>query len=172
MANEQKVARIATEAAVASTGQAQKVMEEGTFQAKKVMEDATSQVRAAMEKGVAQATKAAEEAAEFNKGNIEAVTKVTQIYVAGMQDLGKQAMSLFQAYSEQAVENAKALATVKSVKEAADLQVSFSKTAVEKSMADAAKMQEATFKFAEQLAAPLAARMTLAFEKATKPIAA
>lgn len=179
MAAEPKVARIATDAAASAAAPAKKVIEESTLQAKKIMEETAAQARAAMEKSVAQATKAtenlfkaAEEAVEFNKGTVETVSKVTQIYVAGVQDLGKQTFSLFQGYADQAVENAKALSSVKSVKEAADLQVSFSKTAFEKSMADAVKLQEASFKLAEQLAAPFAARMTAAFEKFTKPLSA
>jgi phasin family protein len=134
-----------------------------------------------MEKGMEKVTKtteglfkAAEEAAEFGRGNVEAVAKATQIYVAGVQDLGKQAMAVFQGLTDQAVEGAKALSTVRSLKEATEIQATFARSAIERSISESAKLQEAALKLAEQSFAPLSARMTLAVEKmsAARPIAA
>jgi phasin family protein len=116
--------------------------------------------------------KAAEEAAEFGRGNAEAVAKATQLYVAGVQDLGKQTMALFQGLSEQAIESAKALSGVKSLKEAADLQASYTRATMEKTFAESAKLQETALKLAETSFAPLSARVTLAVEKFSKPLAA
>lgn len=144
-----------------------------------IVDTGATQARAAMEKGMEQMTKqaetffkAAEEAAEFGRGNIEAMTKVTQTLAMGMQDIGKQMFAVTQALSDHAMESAKALAGVKSLKEAADIQASFAKAALERSMSETAKLQEATFKLAEQAYAPLTARMTLAVEKFGKPLAA
>lgn len=141
------------------------------------IENSAAQGRTAMEKNMDQATrstegfyKATEEAVEFGRGNIEAFTKATQTYVAGMQDLGKQAFAVMQALNEQAVQNAKALATVKSLKEAAELQASFAKAQLEKTINETTKLNEAAFKLAEQSSAPLAARMTLAMERMTRPV--
>ena len=140
-----------------------------------------AQARVAMEKGMEKVTKtteglfkAAEEAAEFGRGNVEAVAKATQIYVAGVQDLGKQAMAVFQGLTDQAVEGAKALSTVRSLKEATEIQATFARSAIERSISESAKLQEAALKLAEQSFAPLSARMTLAVEKmsAARPIAA
>ncbi len=39
-------------------------------------------------------------------------------------------------------------------------------------MSETAKLQEAAFKLAEQVAQPVAARMTAAMERMTKPLAA
>jgi len=113
--------------------------------------------------------KAAEEAAEFGRGNFEAMTKATQLYVAGVQDLGKQTLALVQGLADHTVAGAKAMGAVKSLKEAAEIQASYTRTAVEKSMADTAKLQEAALKLAEASFAPLSARMTLAVEKFSKP---
>jgi phasin family protein len=115
--------------------------------------------------------KSAEDVVEFGRGNFEAMTKATQAYVAGMQELSRQAFAVAQGFGEQAVENAKALSSVKSVKEAADLQASFARTAVEKTISETTKLNEAAFKLAEQASAPLAARWTLAMEKFAKPVA-
>jgi hypothetical protein len=64
------------------------------------------------------------------------------------------------------------MAAVKSLKEAADIQAAFAKASMERSMSEAAKLQEASFKLAEQAYAPLTARMSLAVEKFGKPLAA
>jgi hypothetical protein len=148
-------------------------------QAKKMVEDGAVQARVAMEKGMEQMTKqaegffkAAEEAAEFSRGNLEAMTKSAQLMTVGMQDLGKQVFAVTQALTDHALESAKALAAVKSLKEAADIQAAFAKASMERSMSEAAKLQEASFKLAEQAYAPITARVTLAVEKMAKPIAA
>jgi phasin family protein len=152
---------------------------QGAAQAKKIIDDGASTARVAMEKSMEQATKsaegffkAAEEAAEFGRGNIEAFTKATQMLTVGMQDLGKQYFAMSQALTDHALESAKALAAVKSLKEASDIQAAFAKASMERAMAETAKLQEATFRLAEQAGAPLTARMTLAVEKMAKPIAA
>ncbi|MFB9968817.1 phasin family protein [Pseudoroseomonas cervicalis] len=146
--------------------------------ANKTIDTSVAKTRTAMEKSMDQATrttegfyKATEEAVEFGRGNIEALTKATQTYVTGLQDLSKQAFAVMQAMNEQAIANAKALATVKSLKEAAELQSSFAKAQLEKSISEATKLNEAAFKLAEQSSAPIAARMTLAMEKMARPAA-
>lgn len=140
-----------------------------------------AQARVAMENGMEQVSKttgglfkAAEEAAEFGRGNVEAVAKATQVYVAGVQDLGKQAMAVFQGLTDQAVEGAKALSTVRSLKEAAEIHATLTRSAIERSITETAKLQEAALKLAEQSFAPLSARMTIAVEKfaSVRPLAA
>jgi phasin family protein len=152
---------------------------QGAAQTKKIIDNGATQARAAMEKGMEQATKsaegffkAAEEAAEFGRGNLEAFTKATQTLTVGFQDLGKQYFAVSQALTDHALESAKALAAVKSLKEAADIQAAFAKASMERTMSEATKLQEAAYRLAEQASAPLAARMTLAVEKMAKPLAA
>lgn len=120
-------------------------------QAKKIVEDGAAQARVAMEKGMEQMTKqaegffkAAEEAAEFSRGNLEAMTKSAQLMTVGMQDLGKQVFAVTQALTDHALESAKALAAVKSLKEAADIQAAFAKASMERSMSEAAKLHPIT----------------------------
>jgi phasin family protein len=153
--------------------------ETGAAQAKKMMAEGTAQARIAVEKGMETANKtaadmmkAAEEAVEFGRGNFEAVTKASQLYVTGVQDLSRQTLAMFQALSEHTIEGVKTLSTVKSLKEAADVQASFAKAALERAMNDSAKLQEAALKVAEASLEPITARMTLAVEKMAKPLAA
>jgi len=175
----EKVARIANEATTAGVAESKKMVEEGSARAQKLMADGATQARAAMEQGVAQATKSAEgmmkaaqEAMEFSRGNLEAMTRATQVYMVGVQDLGKQTFAMLQGLADHAVEGAKALAAVKSLKEATDVQTAFAKAGMERAMSESAKLQEASIKLVESSSAPIAARVSVAFEKASKPLAA
>lgn len=162
-----------------SKADVKKIAAEGAAQAQKIVNDGAAKARVAMEKGMEQMTKgaegfmkAAEEASEFGRGNVEAFTKAAQTWAAGTQELARQAMALAQGLTDHTLEGAKALATVKSLNEAAEIQTKYAKAAMEKAVAESAKMQEAVFKLAEQAAAPISARMTVAMEKMAKPLAA
>jgi phasin family protein len=151
----------------------------GAARTRKLVDNSAQTARLTMEKSVTDVTKAteglfkaAEEAAEFGRGNAEAVAKATQLYVAGVQDLGKQTFAMLQSLSDHAIDSAKALSGVKSLKDVADLQASYARAAMEKTFSDSAKLQEAALKLAELSFAPLSARMTLAVEKMSKPLAA
>ncbi len=114
--------------------------------------------------------KTAEEMLAFGQGNIEAFIKSGQIWSAGIQDISKQFASSAQASYEEAVAAFKALTTVKSVKEAVDLQVGLTRSVLEKSIADSNKYTDASFKLAEQAIAPISGRITLAVEKFGKTV--
>ena len=115
---------------------------------------------------------AVEDVVEFGKGNIEAVVKANQILVAGLQDMGKSAVANAQAAMEEGMATARALAGVKSVKEAVELQGTFLRSALEKAFASAVTTQQTSLKLAETAFAPVADRAKLAIEKFAKPLAA
>ena len=173
MATEPKVARLASDTTQAAATAANETIQ----QSKAALENGANQARRMMEESMSQAPKLAEgifksaqEAMDFGRGNVEALTQATQTYVAGTQDLSRQTFALFQSLSDQALENARAFATVRSVKDAAELQANFARQTLEKVMGETAKLQEASFRLAEQASAPLAQRMTLAMERAAKPL--
>ena len=156
-----------------------KMVTDGTAQAQKLFADGTAQARAAMEKGVEEAQKAAaqfvkagEDAVEFSRGNVEAMTQAAQFYFTGVQDLSRQAIASAQSLSEQTIEGVKAMSAAKSLKDVTDLQASLFRTTFEKSVADMKALHEASVKLAEGSFAPLSARFTLAVEKFAKPVAA
>lgn len=186
----EKVARMPTEAMTQGTQAAQafaangvenarRAGEAGTAAFRKIAEDGAAQTRAAVEQGVAGANRAAEgvfkaaqEAVEFGRGNLEAVAKASQTYVVGAQEIGRQTYGMVQALAEHAFESARAFAGVKSVKEAADLQAAYARGAVEKAVAESAKIGEATLRLVEQTAAPITARAQVAAERLARPLAA
>ena len=61
-----------------------------------------------------------------------------------------------------------ALATVKSFKEAIDLQSSYSKATMAKALAESTKLTEASMKLTEQAMAPITARMAVAVGSLSK----
>jgi phasin family protein len=115
--------------------------------------------------GLEKAMKSAEEVVAFNQGNVEAFIKSSQILMAGLQDLSRQFAESMKATYEESVTNAKALTSVKSLKEAMDLNVGLVRTAIEKSVSESGRYTDASFKLAEQTIAPLSSRVTAAVEK-------
>lgn len=128
------------------------------------MKKTQTEVKTHMDK----AMKSAEEIVSFGQGNVEAIMKSSQIWTAGLQDLGKHFAATVQAQMDETMAIVKTLSGVKSLKEAMDIQSTLAKTAMEKMMAETGKMTDASMKLAEQAMAPISARMTLAAEKFTK----
>lgn len=130
-----------------------------------IMQSGIEAVQGQVQQHVEKAMKTAEELFAFNQGNLEAVVKSSQIWFAGVQDLSKQFAANAQAQFEETVSAFKTLTTVKSLKEAVDLQSTLARSALEKSMSETGRLSDASFKLAEQAVAPIAARVTLAVEK-------
>ena len=163
-----EVKKLASESAQANAAYARMLVDESASGTRKTTEKGMEQVNRAAD-GM---FKAAEEAAAFGRGNVEALAKATQIYVSGVQDLSRQSMALVQGLTEQALESAKALSGVRSLKEAAEVQAGLARTTFERTISDTTKLQETALKVAEQTFAPLSARVTLAVEKMGRPLAA
>jgi phasin family protein len=108
--------------------------------------------------------KTAEEFVAFGQGNMEAFAKSGQIWVAGVQDLSGQVAASAQARMEEAMSVFKAIAGMKSLKDMFELQSTFAKAAMEKTMAESGKLSDASMKLAEQAMAPIAERVTMAVE--------
>ena len=158
----------AGETAQASAAYARMLVDESAAGARSTKEKSMEQVNRA----AGGMFKAAEEAAAFGRGNVEALAKSAQAYVSGVQDLNRQTAAMVQELTEQALEGAKALSGVRSLKEAAEIQAGLTRAAFERAVSETTKLQEAALKVAEQSFAPLSARMTLAVEKVGRPIAA
>jgi phasin family protein len=121
-----------------------------------------------VKEGMEMAMKTAEEFVTFSQANVEAVVKSSQIWTAGVQDLSKQVAASAQATFDETMANFKALTSVKSLKDAFELQASFARAAMEKAMAESGKLTDASFKLTEQTLAPITARVSVAVEKFAK----
>jgi len=119
------------------------------------------QVKQQMDKALA----TAEEFVTFGQGNLEAMIKASQIWLAGVQDLSKQVAATAQEQVDATVSAMKALTGVRSPKEAVEVQVNLARNSFEKALAESRRLTDSSMKLAEQAAAPIAARVSLAFEK-------
>ncbi|WP_376088797.1 phasin family protein [Roseomonas sp. CCTCC AB2023176] len=165
-----KIARLASETVTAATQNAHSFAEAGATQARVAMEKGMEQLT----KSAEGAFKAAEEFAEFSRGNAEIFATVAQTWFTGTQDLSRQAFAMVQGLTDHALEGARALSGVKSLKEAAEIQATYTRGALDKVMTETARLQESSFKLAEQVSTPIAARAKVAMEKVatTRPMAA
>jgi phasin family protein len=135
-------------------------MKEGMERAAKGLETSQVKIKENMEK----AMKTAEDMMVFSQGNMEALMKAGQIYASGFQDISKHFAASSKASLEETVAFTKSLMGVKSVKEAVDLQTGFAKSSIEKAVSETNKLTDASVKLAEQVVAPITARVTLAVE--------
>jgi phasin family protein len=117
-----------------------------------------------MKEGVTRAMKTAEQVAHFSQGNVEAFVKSSQIMATGLQDLSKLMAANAKASMDETMSVFKAFTSVKSLKEAFDLQTSFARTSMEKAVSESGKITEHSLKLAEQALAPLSARVNAAVE--------
>jgi len=99
---------------------------------------------------------------------MEALVKSGQIWSTGVQELTKQFASTAKASFDESVSTFKAISTVKSVKEALELQSAFAKTAFEKAVAESKQITDASIKLTEATLAPITARVTVAVETFSK----
>ncbi|MCR0981715.1 phasin family protein [Roseomonas populi] len=173
MANEApKVARLAAETVSTAQALPEAAATTAAPRAAAFANAASTQTVAGMQTAMEQASKAAQEFAEFSRGNAETLAQVAQTWMTGTQDISRQAFSFAQALTEHALEGARALSGVKSLKEAADIQTTYARGAVDKVMSETAKLQEASFRLAEQVSGPVSQRVSLAMERMGKPLAA
>jgi len=129
-----------------------------------------AETTAKFKQGMEKTMKTAEEFAAFGQANIEAFVKSGQIWAAGIQDLTKQAAAAAQASFDETVSTFKAMSTVKTVKDAIDLQTSLARQSLEKTVAETTRMTDASLKLTEQAMAPIAARMNTAMETFSKTV--
>jgi phasin family protein len=121
-----------------------------------------------VKQGMEKAMKTAEELVAFSQGNVEAMVKSSQVWAAGVQDIRKQMTASAQASFEETVSTFKALSSVKSLKDAFELQASFARSTMEKTLAESGRLTDASLKLTEQALAPLTERVSIAVEKFAK----
>ncbi|MEI7713969.1 MAG: phasin family protein [Rhodospirillales bacterium] len=113
-------------------------------------------------------TKSAEQFVAFGKGNLEAMTQSSQIWTAGIKDIAEKATATMQSSFQETMDAFKALTSVKSLKEAMEMQSAMARSAMEKTMSVQTSLTEASLKLSEQAMAPIAARVTAAVETFAK----
>ncbi len=108
--------------------------------------------------------KTPEEFMTFNQANVEAFVKSGQIVATGLQDMSKMFAASMQATMDETMSTFRAMSSVRSFKEAMDLQTTLARSTMEKTIAQTGQVAETSFKLAEQAIAPIAGRVSLAVE--------
>jgi phasin family protein len=153
------------------TAEATKTIDSTVSQMKEGAAKATAGIESTqvkMKEGVEKAMKTTEDFVAFSQGNVEAIVKASQIWTTGVQDLTKTFAAAAKASLDESMAAFKALTSVKSLKDAFELQSSFARSAMEKSLAESGKLTDASLKLTEQALAPITARVTIAVEKFSK----
>lgn len=164
------------EATVAATKEAvESVVNAGAEVATKGYEKAIAMskehVEAAVKAG-SQAFKGYEDMVAFGKDNVDAVMKCGTILAKGAQDMNKVLFGLAQASLEESVAATKKILACKSAKDVFELQSDLARANYSKIVNESRKLSDMSTKLAEEAVAPIAARVTMAVEKISKPIAA
>jgi phasin family protein len=113
-------------------------------------------------------TQTTEELVSFSQANVEAIVKSSQIWAAGVQDIGKTFAATAQAQMDATMATLKAFTGVKSFKDAIELQTNLARSSVGAVVAETGKLTDASMKLAEQTFAPITARVNVAMEKFSK----
>ena len=140
-------------------------LKEGVAHATASMEQAQSAMRANVEKAIKSAT----DMFSFAQGNFEALTRSGQILATGMQDMAQTVTASTKASLEETVHAFKAMTTVKSIKEAMDLQAALVRSTLEKAVTQTSKLTDSSMKLSEQALAPIHARLAQATETFGRP---
>jgi phasin family protein len=173
MTTKAKITEAATTINEAAAQAASKGLEQTVASLKDGMAQATAgfeTTQAKVKEGVEKAMKTTEEMVAFGQGNLDAFMKSSQIWAAGMQDLSKQVAATAQASFDETVSVFKAMSTVKSPKDALEMQADLGRKSLEKAVAETGRLTDASLKLAEQAMAPIAARVSLASEKFAKAV--
>ena len=123
------------------------------------------QAQVTLRDGLAKAMKTAEEMFAFGQGNLDAMTRSGQVLTAGMQDMGQSFAAAAKASLDETVSTMKAMAGVRSIKDAMELQSGLLRSTLEKAVSHTSQMTDSTIKLSEQTFAPIGARLSLAVEK-------
>ncbi len=148
----------------------------GFAAARQATDEMTARTRGLMQSNLKPAAeafaRASNGAAEFGRGNLEAVAQSAQAYMTGMWDLGRQYVAAAQGLTRHALEGARAFAGARSLQDAMALQASLARASIERALGEGAKLQQAALTLTEQVYVPLTRRATAALERTTPSRAA
>ncbi len=116
------------------------------------------------------AAKTATDLTAFHRGTLEALAQAGQIFAAESQDLFRQAAEAGQAAFTESLNNLRAIATAKTVKQRLELQANFIRSSAILTVSEGSRFARASIDLAEKASAPLTARVYLAAETFAKPI--
>ncbi len=145
-----------------ATGSIRDAAEDNIHRTVSSLKQGVEQTEAAARGGMQKAMRTAGEMAAFAQGNMEAVARSGQIVAAGMQDMGQSLAAAARTSVEDMMGAWQAMASVKSVKDAMELQSSLLRDGLDKAVSQASRMTDSGMKLSEQALAPITARLSAA----------
>ncbi len=150
----------------------EKIMANKTFdyttQISESMNEAVSEMQARAQAAYDKSTEAMTEMTEFAKGNVEAVVETGKVFAESMQGMGQTMADEAKLAYETATADIKDMASIKSPTELFQLQGKIMRRNFDAMIAAASKTTDATMKMANDVAAPMSARVNVAAEKLSK----
>ncbi|MFC3098433.1 phasin family protein [Alteraurantiacibacter palmitatis] len=134
----------------------------------KSMTDAVAEMQAKAQEAYDKGTGMVSEMTEMAKGNVEALVESGKILAAGVQDMTKSYAEEAKAAYETMTADLKEMASVKSPTELFQLQGKILRRNFDAMMASTSKAPESAMKLANDVMAPITARVNLAVEKISK----
>ncbi len=166
----EKVAEKVTE--TVATPAAEKTAESVTARVSEKVKQTAEAATKGLKDIQAEVTGSLKQAAELTRGYadvqrsaLETVVKAGQIYAEGLQSLATHAADVNRTHFEHTVQHLKALAGVKSVKEAVSLQTQFARDTASRVLREGSTFVEDYLKVTGQALAPVTARAREAAEK-------
>jgi len=149
-----------------------KQVDEAVQAGKQTVEQAVAATKEQVEKASTAALKGYDEVATMNKTSMDAYVKSSNIFVKGVEDLGKAYFAFAQTTAESNAAAAKKLMTAKTINDVVDIQADIARTGFDSWVAESTKMSEMGMKVANEAIEPIQAQFTAVVEKMTKPVAA
>lgn len=106
------------------------------------------------------------------KDGVDAFVKAGEVFAKGAEELGKVCLDLAQESAAANAEAVSAMLAVKSVDELVALQNELARKVFDRSVAESTRISEMSMKIANETLEPIQAQVTVAVEKALKPLAA
>ncbi|AXJ95523.1 phasin family protein [Sphingomonas sp. MMO-176] len=135
--------------------------ENATAKAQTFVNEAGDRAKGALEKG----RKLMEDAADFGRGNVEALVESSRIAARGLEALSHDGVAYAKKAFEEATATAKQMASVKSPTELLKLQADYARNAFDALVAESSARAETMLKLAGEVAQPISNRVALAAEK-------
>lgn len=119
------------------------------------------QIKAGIDAGLKQV----DETVELAQGNIDAVVEANAAVLKNTQVFAQQFVAFQKQAIDASVANIKALAGIKDMSEAVELQTKFARERFDASVEEANKLSEMTTKATDEAVKPLKARVEIAMQK-------
>ncbi len=132
------------------------------------MTEAVSEMQARTQAAYDKSAEAMGEMTDFAKGNVEAIVETGKVFTESLQGMGQTMADEAKLAYETATADIKDMASIKSPTELFQLQGKIMRRNFDAMVAMSSKTTDATMKMANDVAAPLSARMNVAAEKMSK----